>query len=73
MVVVFIMSRRLKEAFARVYAVDPHPKHVSAFERSVCATRGGVLARQPPRMDGHVGGKGQVGRDLVDPGDTTSE
>ena len=76
MVGVFIMSRRLKAAFARVYATDPDPhpgRHVSAFERSVCAKSHGVLARPPPRMDGHVGGKGQVGRELVDPGDATSE
>ena len=66
------MSRRLKEAFARVYATEP-TGHKHEFERSVCATRHGVLERPSPRMDGHVGGKGRVGRDLVDPGDAATE
>ena len=56
----------LKAALANV-------SDVSTIERSVCAKSHGVLARPPPRMDGHVGGKGQVGRELVDPGDATSE
>ena len=56
----------LKAAFARVYATDPRPKNVSAFERSVCGKSHDVLARPPPRMVGHLGGKGQAGRDRWD-------
>ena len=74
MVVVFIMSQRLKEAFARVYGTDPRSgHHVSAIERSVCGKSHGVLERPSPRMGGHLGGEGQVGRDLVDLGDATTE
>ena len=60
------MSRRLKAAFAQVYATDPtRPKN--EFERSVCAKSPDVLARASPRMVRHLGEKGQVGRDVVDP------
>ena len=66
------MSRRLKAAFARVYATDnTRPKNVSTFESDDCAARLGVLERPSPRMVRHLGGEGLVGWDLVDLGHAT--
>ena len=56
----------LKAALANV-------SDVSTIERSVCAKSHGVLARPPPRMDRHLGGKRPVGRDVVDSGDAAVE